>query len=312
MHMTITVNLTTDQDQVAKQDSAFYVGFSGPVAVVTDTTTSHVINVECVGEMRVILWQSEDCDPVEANIVAEIRTADDLERAGITSDEKLAEYEDRLEWENNSWFELFDSNDGGFHDFTEVYHTLDDAILAAVDTLLAASEQEGTVRVHANGVVELDPADVRATVCGTCGRAWDDSVSTAVTPTPAGRCPFEREHEEVSHDGTVDGAVCSDHPDILLSDGCYKCDPDDYVLIDGVYVNRLTLDDGVYVNRLTLDGSPVVEVYGRLLPGTYPWQEKSALDLWNDLCYAVGDDDYANEALNALADKLGINDEEVI
>lgn len=47
---------------------------------------------------------------------------------------------------------------------------------------------------HANGVVELAPTDPRATVCGTCGRAWDDTVSTGVTPTPGGRCPFEYEH----------------------------------------------------------------------------------------------------------------------
>lgn len=30
--------------------------------------------------------------------------------------------------------------------------------------------------------------------CGTCGLSWDDSVSTSLTPTPAGRCPFEAFH----------------------------------------------------------------------------------------------------------------------
>ena len=34
------------------------------------------------------------------------------------------------------------------------------------------------------------------TQCGTCGRWWDDSLITSITPTPAGRCPFEYEHEE--------------------------------------------------------------------------------------------------------------------
>lgn len=58
-------------------------------------------------------------------------------------------------------------------------------------------DQQGTVWVHRNGVVELDPADERATVCGVCDRAWDDSVSTAVTPVPAGRCPFEDDHGPV-------------------------------------------------------------------------------------------------------------------
>jgi hypothetical protein len=32
--------------------------------------------------------------------------------------------------------------------------------------------------------------------CGTCGKSWDDSVSTAVTPVPAGRCPFEYDHPD--------------------------------------------------------------------------------------------------------------------
>jgi hypothetical protein len=27
--------------------------------------------------------------------------------------------------------------------------------------------------------------------CGDCGRAWDDSIPTSLTPAPAGRCPFE-------------------------------------------------------------------------------------------------------------------------
>jgi hypothetical protein len=31
--------------------------------------------------------------------------------------------------------------------------------------------------------------------CGTCGRSWDDAKSTSMTPTPAGRCPFEAFHE---------------------------------------------------------------------------------------------------------------------
>ena len=31
--------------------------------------------------------------------------------------------------------------------------------------------------------------------CGHCGRTWDDAHVSAVTPTPAGRCPFEHLHE---------------------------------------------------------------------------------------------------------------------
>lgn len=30
--------------------------------------------------------------------------------------------------------------------------------------------------------------------CGTCGRSWDDSIVTSMTPAPAARCPFEEYH----------------------------------------------------------------------------------------------------------------------
>lgn len=32
--------------------------------------------------------------------------------------------------------------------------------------------------------------------CGQCGRAWDDRKPTGMTPTPAGRCPFEHMHKQ--------------------------------------------------------------------------------------------------------------------
>lgn len=37
------------------------------------------------------------------------------------------------------------------------------------------------------------PAKDRAT-CGHCGLSWDDGISTSMTPTPSGRCPFEYFH----------------------------------------------------------------------------------------------------------------------
>ena|SRR5690349_23615447 len=58
-------------------------------------------------------------------------------------------------------------------------------------------------KTHVNGVIQifdreeyerLNPTSVIAQ-CGTCYRMWDDSISTAWTPAPAGRCPFEYEHE---------------------------------------------------------------------------------------------------------------------
>lgn len=53
---------------------------------------------------------------------------------------------------------------------------------------------------HRNGVVETDGSGPNDATCGGCGRSWDDSVSTALTPTPSARCPFEYEHEEGTDD----------------------------------------------------------------------------------------------------------------
>lgn len=33
-----------------------------------------------------------------------------------------------------------------------------------------------------------------AATCNSCGLSWDDSIATAYTPAPAGRCPFEQFH----------------------------------------------------------------------------------------------------------------------
>lgn len=58
----------------------------------------------------------------------------------------------------------------------------------------AVARRTGIEGIDSRGVVELSPNDPRATVCGGCGRGWDDTVSTSVTPAPAGRCPFEYDH----------------------------------------------------------------------------------------------------------------------
>lgn len=44
-------------------------------------------------------------------------------------------------------------------------------------------------------VTEQEKASAKDLVtCGTCGRSWDDGVSTELTPTPSARCPFEYYH----------------------------------------------------------------------------------------------------------------------
>lgn len=40
-------------------------------------------------------------------------------------------------------------------------------------------------------VAAKNPAPAHFTTCGTCQRKWDDTKSTALTPVPGARCPFE-------------------------------------------------------------------------------------------------------------------------
>lgn len=37
---------------------------------------------------------------------------------------------------------------------------------------------------------------VQVATCGTCGRSWNDAAVSSVTPVPAGRCPFEYDHDD--------------------------------------------------------------------------------------------------------------------
>lgn len=61
-------------------------------------------------------------------------------------------------------------------------------ILAAkLDRPLDPFERELAFKQKPNG-------DVQVAECLTCGRVWDDAGISDITPTPAGRCPFEAYH----------------------------------------------------------------------------------------------------------------------
>lgn len=76
-------------------------------------------------------------------------------------------------------------------------------------------------------VKQIDPDDPKATVCGHCGKAWDDSISTSMTPTPSGRCPFEYDHEypEGTHDYNTKFVLGKDldHTMVLVGDSGGLC-----------------------------------------------------------------------------------------
>ena len=53
----------------------------------------------------------------------------------------------------------------------------------------------GVREVFKPAAYEVQYPDAQIATCGHCGRSWDDSLSTAWTPAPSGRCPFEYEHQ---------------------------------------------------------------------------------------------------------------------
>lgn len=107
--------------------------------------------------------------------------------------------------------------------------------------------------VHDNGVVEVVDVDeylssgfiawhnnskqADVATCGACGRSWDDAVSTAITPTPSARCPFEYDHPKESTPAmTITAHLYEDadtFDELELVDGrCYEV-VETFVMLDG-------------------------------------------------------------------------------
>lgn len=86
----------------------------------------------------------------------------------------------------------------------------------AIEAEQHSKHTDPNVIEHDNGVRELIESDNAPTTatCGECGRSWDDGKSTSVTPTPAGRCPFESEHSEPEADDEAEHiercVICGD------------------------------------------------------------------------------------------------------
>ena len=112
------------------QDSAFYVAGGGNCWIATVTHNGLTTDICCDGEMRIPDWK----DPafVGDNYYDLWRYTEDLIYAGIDTDDKLLALNEsgRVEWVNNSWFDLYDTESGEHLDC--ITHTLDDAVHACM------------------------------------------------------------------------------------------------------------------------------------------------------------------------------------
>jgi hypothetical protein len=93
-------------------------------------------------------------------------------------------------WDDYGWFiaVLFERDPGariGHYTGRENFHA------ATRDKYLSMSGtgERGTLSYMESGTPRVLLAE-----CGTCERGWNDALVTAVTPTPAARCPYEYEH----------------------------------------------------------------------------------------------------------------------
>lgn len=122
----------------------------------------------------------------------------------------------------NLGFDLVDDPDGSRYAINDDAPTSASMREGARDTVRrapSADEKKIKRRIQrqaASDVVEVDDVeeykkehpDADVATCGTCGRSWDDSISTSTTPVPSGRCPFEYEHDdEDEDDGSKEGAL---------------------------------------------------------------------------------------------------------
>jgi len=123
------VSLPLEPDS-ARQDSAFHTWTPDWVLVWADFTTGEEprFRVYRNGEMRIHARKALLSD------YEVLRYTDDLESFGIKTDADLAEWEAKgseyFDWINNSWFEVVSVNEGD-EDFSEVFHTFDEAVAFA-------------------------------------------------------------------------------------------------------------------------------------------------------------------------------------
>ena len=158
--------------------------------------------------------------------------------------------------------------------------------------------------------MELEPSDPTATVCGVCGRGWADYITTAVTPTPSARCPFEHDHaddDDVLEDDYADddddtpSVWCDIHhaphamdslacelrtaEDVLRRDGGDDDDDDveDVGREDGDYFADDDADDAWIIGQQTYaaDIARIAREDGHTTAAAIYWQRRAAAESYN-------------------------------
>ena len=125
--MTVTIKYHPDYSKDA-QDAVFYTDTDCVACVSNGQLGFHV---RVCGDTKAYVWNDEIDKAGEEDPIATVRFGDEWATVGIHTDEDLGNAEDRIEWVNNSWYEVFADNTEDEDVFDgEVYHTVDEAIEA--------------------------------------------------------------------------------------------------------------------------------------------------------------------------------------
>lgn len=102
---------------------------------------------------------------------------------------------------------------------------------------------------------QTDPRN--AAECGTCGFKWDDSISTAWTPAPSGRCPNEYNHEDPDDQSGELGPVS---PAEMAANAAAVFEPAQMDTDGETYAPPTITVGGVQVSARVQDGALVVNI----------------------------------------------------
>lgn len=128
--MSVRVVWHSGENTPERQDAAWFVERDSShtlIARVTDDETEQSVGIYVDGEMSVAVYPDEDSARAGGEPLGYLFWADQLAGYGITNDTELAA--ERLVWDGNAWFDLYDGEHGDHLD--QVCHSISDALAQA-------------------------------------------------------------------------------------------------------------------------------------------------------------------------------------
>lgn len=136
MTASVQYNYLSDDDLMLRRDPAFYVNDEqAHELVATIVKGDREIRVFCDGEMRIHVWDSKEAREADKQPDEVIRYVSDLMSVAKT-DEELRDLEERIEWVNNAWFDMYAYGEGITDGWLDCVHfDVQEAVSQAVELI---------------------------------------------------------------------------------------------------------------------------------------------------------------------------------